>query len=88
MWTVLTLKNSRGTQSWWGSSHRFTSRGESSSSCLEFGWAYDCFRASLVTWMVKDLPAMQKTWVSSLGWEDPLKKGMATHSSILAWRIP
>ena len=34
--------------------------------------------------MVKDLPAMQKTWVSSLGWEDPLKKGMATHSSILA----
>ena len=38
--------------------------------------------------MVKNLPAMLETWVRSLGWEDPLKKGMATHSSILAWRIP
>ena len=37
---------------------------------------------------VKNLPAMQETWVRSLGWEDPLQKGMATHSSILAWRIP
>ena len=35
-----------------------------------------------------NLPAMQETWVQSLGWEDPLEKGMATHSSILAWRIP
>jgi len=38
--------------------------------------------------MVKNLPAMQETWVRSLGWEDSLKKGMATHFSILAWRIP
>ena len=38
--------------------------------------------------MVKNLPAMQKTQVQSLGWEDALEKGMATHSSILAWRIP
>ena len=38
--------------------------------------------------MVKTLPAMQETWVRSLGWEDPLEEGMATHSSILAWRIP
>ena len=38
--------------------------------------------------MVKNLPAMQETWVRSLGQEDPLEKGMATHSSILAWRIP
>ena len=38
--------------------------------------------------MVKNLPAMWKTWIRSLGWEDPLKKGMATHFSILAWRIP
>ena len=38
--------------------------------------------------MVKNLPAMQETWVQSLGWEDPLEKGMATHCSILAWRIP
>ena len=37
--------------------------------------------------MVKNLPAMQETWVQSLGQEDPLEKGMATHSSILAWRI-
>ena len=38
--------------------------------------------------MVKNLPAMQETWFRSLGQEDPLEKGMATHSSILAWRIP
>ena len=38
--------------------------------------------------MVKNWPAVQETWVRSLGWEDPLEKGMATHSSILAWRIP
>ena len=37
--------------------------------------------------MVKNLPAMQETQLQSLGWEDPLEKGMATHSSILAWRI-
>ena len=37
--------------------------------------------------MVKNLPAMQETWVQSLGWEDPLGKGMTIHSSILAWRI-
>ena len=42
---------------------------------------------SLVAQTVKDLPAMQETWVRSLGWEDPLTKGMATHSSTLAWRI-
>ena len=38
--------------------------------------------------MVRNLPAMQETWVRSLDWEDPLEEGMATHSSILAWRIP
>ena len=38
--------------------------------------------------MVKNLPAMQDTWVQSVGWEDPLEKGRATQSSILAWRIP
>jgi len=38
--------------------------------------------------MVKNLPAMQETWVQSLGWEDSLQKEMATHSSILVWRIP
>ena len=43
---------------------------------------------SQVAEMVKNLPAMQEIWVQSLGWEDTLEKGMATHSSILAWRIP
>ena len=38
--------------------------------------------------MVKNLPAVQETWVQSMGWEDPLEKGMAIHSNILAWRIP
>ena len=45
------------------------------------------FLASLVAQMVKQC-AMWETWVSSLGWKDPLEEGMATHSSILAWRIP
>ena len=44
--------------------------------------------ASLVAQMVKNLPAMQETWVQSLSWDDPLEKEVATHSSILAWRIP
>ena len=44
--------------------------------------------ASLVAQLVNNLPAMQKTWVRSLSWEDPLEKGMATHSRILACRIP
>ena len=44
--------------------------------------------ASQVAQMVKNLPAMQETQVQSVGWEDPLEKGMATHSSILAWAIP
>ena len=42
----------------------------------------------LVAQMVENLPAMQETWLRSLVWEDPLEKGMASHSSILAWRIP
>ena len=42
----------------------------------------------LVAQTVKNLPAMRETWVPSLGWEDPLEKRMATHPSILAWKIP
>ena len=45
-------------------------------------------RASLLAQMVKNLPTMQNTWVQSLGWEDPMGKRMATHSSIVTWRIP
>ena len=46
------------------------------------------FWASLVAQTAKNLPAIQETWVQSLGWEDLLEEDMATHSSILAWRIP
>ena len=46
------------------------------------------YRASLVAQLVKNLPAMQETWVQSLGQKDPLEKKRATHSSILAWEIP
>ena len=44
--------------------------------------------ASLVAQLVKNPPTMWETWVRSLGWEDPLEEGMATHSNTLAWRIP
>ena len=44
--------------------------------------------AALVAQLVKNLPAMQETWVRSLGWEDPLEKRKATHTRILVWRIP
>ena len=43
---------------------------------------------SLVAHLVKNLPAMQETWVRSLGWEDPMEEGQATHFSVLTWRIP
>ena len=45
-------------------------------------------RTSVVAQMVENLPAMGETWVHSLSWENPLEEGMATHSSVLAWRIP
>ena len=45
-------------------------------------------QASLVAQLVKNMPAMRETWIRSLGWEDPLQKGKAIYSSILAWRIP
>ena len=52
-----------------------------------FELIFEGWRASLVAQLVKNLPAMWETWVQSLGWEDPLEKGKATHSSILFWRI-
>ena len=58
------------------------SAGEGVGYPLQHPWA------SLVAQLVKNPPAIQETWVQSLGWEDPLEKVMATHSSILAWRIP
>ena len=52
------------------------------------GYPLQYFWASLVAQLVKNLLTMWETWVLSMGWEDPLKMGKATHSSILAWRIP
>ena len=49
---------------------------------------YPIFDMSLVAQLVKNPSAMRESWVQSVGWEDPLEKGKATHSSILAWRIP
>ena len=51
-------------------------------------YIYSISRASLVVLAVKNLPAMQETWVRSLDGEEPLEKAMATHFSILAWKIP
>ena len=51
------------------------------------GYPFQYSWASLVTQLVKNPPAMRKTWVGTLGWKDPLEKGTATHSSILAWRV-
>ena len=48
----------------------------------------DIVGASFIAQLIKNLPAMWETWVHSLGWEDSLEKGKATHSSILSWRIP
>ena len=56
--------------------------GEGIGYILQYSWA------SMVAQLVKNTSAMQETWVRSLGWEDHLEKGKATHSSILAWRIP
>ena len=58
------------------------SAGEGIGYPLQYSWA------SLVVQLVKNPPAMHEAWVQSLGWADPLKKGKATPSSILAWRIP
>ena len=58
------------------------------SKLIIFRWYFDDLWASLMAQLVKNLPTVQETWVWSLGWEDPLEKGTATHSSILAWRIP
>ena len=58
------------------------SNGEGTGYPLHYSWA------SLVAQLVENLTAMQETWVQSLGWEDPMEKRMATHSSFLSWRIP
>ena len=59
-----------------------SSPGEGIDYSFQYSWA------SLVAQTVKNLLTLRETWVQSVGWEDPLAEGMATHSSILAWRIP
>ena len=59
-----------------------SSPGEGIGYPLQYSWA------SLLAQTVKNLPVMQETWIQYLGWEDPLEEGMATQSSVLAWRIP
>ena len=71
---------SAGDTGWIPGSGRST--GEKIGYPLQYSWA------SLVAQLVKNPPTMQDTWVQSLGWDDPLEKGKATHSSILAWKIP
>ena len=60
--------------------------GRSAGERIDYPLPYS--QASLVAQLVNNQPTMWETWVQSLGWEDPLEKGKATHSSILAWRIP
>ena len=62
------------------------SPGEGIGYPLQYSWAFLVAHRQIQ--MVKNLPAMWETWVQSLGWEDALEKGMATHTRILAWRIP
>ena len=72
------------------SSRSFIVSGLTFRSLIHFEFIFVCGvrRASLVAQLVKNLPAMQETWVQSLGQEYPLEKEMATHFSILAWEIP
>ena len=79
------LENPRDGEAWWAAVHGVA---QSWTRLKRLSSSSSSSRASPLVWMVKNLPAMQETWVQSLGQEDPLEKGMATHSSILARRIP
>ena len=74
--------SSVGKESTFNVGHPGSIPGERIGYPLQYSWA------SLVAQMVNNLPAIQETWIRSLGWEDTLEAGMATHSCILAWRIP
>ena len=72
----------------WGRVLFFFSPPSTNHFIFPFHCTTDSVRASLLAQLVENLPAMWETWVWSLGWEDSLEKGTATHSSIPAWRIP
>ena len=81
---VLLSWESQGREAWWAAAYRSHRVGHDWSD-LAAAAAVDLCWASLVAQLVKNLPARRETWVRSLGWEDPLEKGKATHSSILAY---
>ena len=77
-----------GIESTWNSGDPSSIPGSGRSPGEGIGYPHQYSWSPLVAQTVKNLPAMLETWVRSLGWEDPLEEGLATHSSILAWRIP
>ena len=77
-----------GKESTWNAGDPGSIPGSGTSAGEEIGYPFQFSWASLVAQLVKNPPSMQETRVQSLGWEDPLEKGKATHSGILAWRIP
>ena len=87
------LENSMDRGAWWATIYgvaHFREGWGREGRCEEMGepTGQSVKSASLVAQLVKNSPAMWETWVRSLGWEEPLEKGKATHSNILAWRIP
>ena len=83
----------RGRKGWWRSwcSCKAVHRKVIQDKIMKYnrlGFNYEGLWASLMAQKVKNLPAVQETWVWSLGWEDPLEEGSANHSSVPAWRIP
>ena len=80
--------SSAGKESAWNAGDPSSIPGLGRSAREEIGYPFQYSWASLVGQLVKNPPPMRETWVQSLGWEDPLEEGMATHSSIVAWRIP
>ena len=81
------LENPIDRGAWWPTVHG-VAKSWTRLSDFTFTFTFSDYSASLVAQRLKCLPAMQETWVRSLGWEDPLEKEMATHSSTLAWEIP
>ena len=82
------LISSVGKESAWNVGDPSSIPGSGRSPGEGIGYTLQCSWASIVTQLVKNPPAIQETWVQSLGWEDSLGKGKAAHSSILAWKVP
>ena len=85
---LLSVNSSVGKESTYNAGDPESIPGLGRSTGEGIGYPLQYSQASFVAQLVKNLPAVWETWVQSLGWEDPLEKGKATHSSILAWRIP